>query len=73
MTYEEEIFNWRKNREKELTEGIMIGDMLWSPVPENERENLKLNFYPINTDFRFNASVKLLEEKQERNGKVYCR
>jgi len=66
MTYEEEIKTWRRNREKDLSEGIMIGEMLWSPVPENERKNLKLNFYPINTEFKFNTRVKLLEEIQER-------
>lgn len=66
MTYEEEIKAWRKKREKDLSEGIMIGDMLWSPVPEDERKNLKLNFFPINTDFKFKAKIKLLEKKEER-------
>ena len=66
MTYEEEINAWRKNREKDLSEGIMIGEMLWSPVPEDERKNLKLNFFPINIDFKFDAKLTLLEIKKER-------
>ncbi|MBK5114599.1 MAG: DUF1684 domain-containing protein [Candidatus Heimdallarchaeota archaeon] len=49
-----------------MSEGIMIGDMLWSPVPENECKNLKLNFFPINTDFKFKAKINLLEKKEER-------
>lgn len=66
MTHEEEITTWRKNREKDLSEGIMIGEMLWSPVPENERKNLKLNFFPINVYFKFYAKLTLLETKKER-------
>lgn len=66
LSFEEEIMNWRKNREKNLSEGIMIGETLWSPVPENERKNLKLNFFPINANFKFDAKITLLETKKER-------
>jgi hypothetical protein len=66
MTYEYEIASWRRKREKDLSEGIMIGDILWSPVPENERKDLKLNFYPINVDFKFDAKLTLLVAKKER-------
>jgi len=41
MSYEEEIESWRKDRETDLREGVMIGDMRWSPVPEDERKDLK--------------------------------
>ncbi len=66
MVYQEEIITWRKNREKDLSEGIMIGDMLWSPVPENERKNLILNFFPNNANFKFDARITLSENKKER-------
>ncbi|MBK5114648.1 MAG: DUF1684 domain-containing protein [Candidatus Heimdallarchaeota archaeon] len=66
MSYEEEIMNWRQNRERNLNEGIMIGDMLWSPVPEDERKNLKLNFFPIDANYKFDAKITLLESKKER-------
>lgn len=66
MSYDSEITAWRKNREKELSKGIMIGDMLWSPVPENERKNLKLKFFPIDEDFKFKAALTKSEEKIER-------
>ncbi len=66
MSYEEEIKVWRGNRERNLRDGITIGDMLWSPVPESERENLKLHFFPINTEFRFTAKLTLLETQRER-------
>ncbi|MFW9848246.1 MAG: DUF1684 domain-containing protein [Candidatus Thorarchaeota archaeon] len=44
----------------------MIGDILWSPVPEHERNDLKLNFFPINPEFRFRAKLTLLETRKER-------
>ncbi len=44
----------------------MIGNMLWSPVPEHERNDLKLNFFPINPVFRFSAKLTLLETRKER-------
>lgn len=66
MSYEEEIKNWRKNRIIDLSEGIMIGDILWSPVPESERKDLILDFFPINPDFRFDAKLTLLDERKER-------
>lgn len=66
MSYEEEINAWRKKRETDLSEGIMIGDMLWSPVPESERKDLKLNFFPINSEFIFSAKLTLLENQKER-------
>lgn len=66
MSYDSEIIEWRKNREKELSEGIKISDMLWSPVPENERKNLKLNYFPINADYRFKASLAKFDEEIEK-------
>jgi len=66
MSYDDEIIAWRKEREKELSKGVMIGDILWSPVPESEREDLKLNFFPINPKFKFNARLTLFEDKRER-------
>ncbi|MFW9909369.1 MAG: DUF1684 domain-containing protein [Candidatus Thorarchaeota archaeon] len=66
MSYEEEINTWRKKREADLTEGIMIGGTLWSPVPDSERSNLKLNFFPINPEFRFSSKLTLLETRKER-------
>jgi uncharacterized protein (DUF1684 family) len=66
MSYEEEINTWRKKRERNLREGVMIGDMLWSPVPESERNDLKLNFFPVDHEFKFNAKLNLLEKKKER-------
>jgi len=65
MTYDEDIAAWRENRERDLREGIMIGDMLWSPVPESERNNLKLHFFPINVNLKFNAKVTLLDSQKE--------
>ncbi|MHA1909172.1 MAG: DUF1684 domain-containing protein [Candidatus Thorarchaeota archaeon] len=66
MPYQEEINTWRKKREQDMSEGVMIGDMLWSPVLESERKDLKLNFFPIDTEFKFNAKLTLLENKKER-------
>jgi uncharacterized protein (DUF1684 family) len=66
MKYDDEIHEWRSKREKELKEGIKIGDMLWSPVPEEERGNLKLDYFPINSDYRFEASISKLENKITR-------
>ncbi len=66
MSYEKEIKIWRKSREKDLSEGVMIGDILWSPVPECERKDLKLDFFPIAPEFRFEAKLTLLETKKER-------
>ena len=66
MSYEEEIMAWRRKRETDLSKGVMIGDMLWSPVPESERKDLKLNFFPVNPEFKFNARLTLLEDKRER-------
>jgi uncharacterized protein (DUF1684 family) len=65
MTYQEEIMNWRADRERDLREGVMIGDILWSPVPEDMRESLKLHFFPINTDFKFDAKLTLLDSPKE--------
>jgi uncharacterized protein (DUF1684 family) len=66
MSYEEEINAWRKRREANLREGIMIGDVFWSPVPESERENLKLHFFPIDSAYRYDAKLTILDKKKER-------
>ncbi len=44
----------------------MIGDILWSPVPEPERNGLKLDFFPINHEAQFEAKLTLLDVKKER-------
>jgi uncharacterized protein (DUF1684 family) len=66
MSYEKEIDEWRKKRESDLRDGIMIGGLLWSPVSESERKNVKLNFFPINPKYRFDARLKILDSKKER-------
>ncbi|MDF1537553.1 MAG: DUF1684 domain-containing protein [Candidatus Thorarchaeota archaeon] len=49
-----------------MSEGIMIGDILWSPVPEPERKDLKLNFFPINPELVLDAKLTLSDVKKER-------
>jgi len=66
MSYEEEIKTWRTKREKDLSEGVMIGDILWFPVPESERNDLKLNFFPIDPGFKFHAKLTILQKTKER-------
>lgn len=66
MSYNNEIMSWRRKQRKNLSKGVLIGDMLWSPVPESEREDLKLNFFPINPEFKFNARLTLFKAKRER-------